>query len=162
MNLNKSTDTGKKYTTAEILRAWSPFIIMTVVIIVWGLQPVKDTLNSIGQLKFYVPGLQNAILSSDGTPLIIKPVDINYLSNSGTAMLFAAILSLPLIGMSFKEGAKDLFFYSIPVKIYNYYNNFNCGICFYCKLFRHVDYYGNCPGKYRISFSRSFHQYWVG
>jgi lactate permease len=103
------TDNTKKYTTAEILRAWSPFIIMTVVIIVWGLQPVKDTLNSIGQLKFYVPGLRNAISSSDGTPLIIKPVDINYLSNSGTAMLLAAMLSIPLIGISFKEGAKIYF-----------------------------------------------------
>jgi lactate permease len=100
------TDTGKKYSTAEILRAWSPFLIMTVVIVVWGLQPVKDTLNSMGQLKFYVPGLQNAISNSDGSPLIIKPVDINYLSNSGTAMLLASILSIPLIGISFKEGAK--------------------------------------------------------
>lgn len=99
-------DTGKKYSAAEIFKAWSPFLIMTVVIIVWGLQPVKDTLNSIGQLKFFVPGLQNAISNSDGSPLIVKPVDINYLSNSGTAMLIAAIISIPLIGMSFKEGAK--------------------------------------------------------
>jgi len=103
------SDNTKKYSTGEIIRAWSPFLIMTVMIVVWGLQPVKETLNSIGQVKFLIPGLQNAILNSDGTPLIIKPFDLNYLSNSGTAMLFAVIISLPLIGMSFKEGAKVYF-----------------------------------------------------
>jgi len=75
-------------------------------IVIWGLQPVKDTLNSIGQVKFYIPGLQNSILNSDGSPLLIKQFDLNYLSNSGTAMLLAVIMTLPLIGMSFKEGAK--------------------------------------------------------
>jgi len=98
-----------KYSTAEIIRAWSPFIIMTVMIVIWGLQPVKDTLNSIGQFKFYIPGLQNSILNGDGTPLLIKQFDLNYLSISGTAMLFAVIITLPLIGMSFKQGAKVYF-----------------------------------------------------
>lgn len=79
---------------------------MTLMIVIWGLQPVKDTLNSIGQVKFYIPGLQNSILNSDGSPLLIKQFDLNYLSNSGTAMLLAVIMTLPLIGMSFKEGAK--------------------------------------------------------
>lgn len=100
------SENTSKYSTAEIIRAWSPFIIMTLMIVIWGLQPVKDTLNSIGQVKFYIPGLQNSILNSDGSPLLIKQFDLNYLSNSGTAMLLAVIMTLPLIGMSFKEGAK--------------------------------------------------------
>jgi lactate permease len=104
-----SGETHLKYSTPEIIRAWSPFIIMTVMIVMWGLQPVKDALNSIGQVKFYIPGLQNVILNSDGTPLSIKPFDLNYLSNSGTAMLFAVMFSLPLIGLSFKEGVKVFF-----------------------------------------------------
>ena len=98
-----------KYSTAKIIRAWSPFIIMTVMIVIWGLQPVKDTLNSIGQFKFYIPGLQNSIMNSDGSPLLIKQFDLNYLSISGTAMLLAVVITLPLIGMSFKEGAKVYF-----------------------------------------------------
>ena len=73
---------------------------------IWGFQPVKDTLNSIGQIKFYIPGLQNSIVNSDGSPLLIKPFDLNYLSSSGSAMLLAVIISLPLIGMSLKEGVK--------------------------------------------------------
>jgi lactate permease len=98
-----------RYSTAEIIRAWSPFIIMTVMIVIWGLQPVKESLNSIGQFKFYIPGLQNSILNNDGTPLLIKQFDLNYLSISGTAMLFAVFITLPLIGMSFKEGVKTYF-----------------------------------------------------
>lgn len=102
-------ENASRYSAAEIIRAWSPFIIMTVMIVIWGLQPVKDTLNSIGQFKFYIPGLQNSILNSDGTPLLIKQFDLNYLSISGTAMLLAVFITLPLIGMRFKEGAKVYF-----------------------------------------------------
>ena len=102
----QKTETGLKYSKARVFRAWSPFIIMTIMIIAWGLQPVKDTLNSFGDIKFVIPGLQNAILKPDGAPLIIKPFEFNYLSSSGLAMLLAAVFSMPLIGMSFKEGAK--------------------------------------------------------
>lgn len=101
-----STDDQLKYTTGQIVRAWSPFLIMTVLIVLWGLQPVKTALNSIGQIKFFIPGLQGVIFNSDGSPLAVKVFDLNYLSNSGTAMLFAVIISLPLIGMSYKEGLK--------------------------------------------------------
>lgn len=102
----QTIETELKYSKGQVFRAWSPFIIMTILIIAWGLQPVKDALNSIGDIKFYIPGLQNAISKSDGAPLIIKPFDFNYLSSSGLASLLAAVISLPLIGMSFKEGAK--------------------------------------------------------
>jgi lactate permease len=102
----QTIDSTLKHSTGEIIRAWSPFIIMTLMIIAWGLQPVKDVLNSVGQVKFNIPGLSNAILKPDGSPLIIKPFDFNLFSNAGTALLLSAIISLPLIGMSFKEGVK--------------------------------------------------------
>ena len=92
-----------KYTSLQILRAWSPFIIMTLFIIAWGFQPVKDILNSIGFIKFKIPGLENAILQPDGNPLPIKAFDFNYLSTPGTAVIFAALISIPLIGISIRE-----------------------------------------------------------
>ena len=95
---------ASQYTTGQIVRAWSPFIIMTATIIAWGLQPVKEALNSVGDIKFYIPGLKDAIMTSDGTPLVIKPFDFSYLSNSGTGVLLSAIISIPVIGMSFKQG----------------------------------------------------------
>ena len=95
-----------KYTSLQILRAWSPFIIMTLFIIAWGFQPVKDILNSIGFIKFKIPGLENAILQPDGNPLPIKAFDFNYLSTPGTAVVFATLISIPLIGISIRESIK--------------------------------------------------------
>lgn len=99
-------ETELKYTAGPIVRAWSPFIIMTLLIVAWGMQPVKEALNSIGQVKFFIPGLQDSILKSDGSPLGIKPFDFNFLSTAGTAVLLAGIISLPIIGMSLKDGFK--------------------------------------------------------
>ena len=95
----------KKYSAGEVLTAWSPFIIMTMFIIGWGLQPVKDALNSIGIIKFDIPGL-NAIMKPDGSPLVIKPFEFNYLSAPGTAVLFATLISIPLLGLTYRQGAR--------------------------------------------------------
>jgi len=105
----QTIETDLKYSRGEVVRAWSPFIVMTIMIIAWGLQPVKDALNSIGNAKLNISGLQNAIVKADGAPLVIKPFDFNYLSSSGTALLLAGIISLPLIGMGFKKGFATYF-----------------------------------------------------
>ncbi len=105
----QTIDTTKNYSGKEIFRAWSPFIIMTTIVIFWGLAPVKAALNSIGYLKFDIPGLQHSILQSDGSPLMIKPFEFNFLSTPGTGLLIAGIISLPLIGLSVKQGVRTYF-----------------------------------------------------
>jgi lactate permease len=100
------TEAAVKYSGGQVFRAWSPFLIMTIMIIAWGLQPVKETLNALGDFKFVIPGLQDSILKSDGTPLIIKPFDLNYLSSPGLALVLSTVISMPLIGLSFRDGAK--------------------------------------------------------
>jgi lactate permease len=99
-------DSTLKHPALQILRAWSPFIIMTLFIVAWGLQPVKEVLNSIGFAKFQIPGLDGSILKPDGSALAIKAFDFNYLSASGSAVVLATLLSIPLIGISFKESMK--------------------------------------------------------
>ncbi|MCW3111815.1 MAG: lactate permease [Segetibacter sp.] len=93
------------YTTGQIVRAWSPFILLTVMIIAWGMQPVKDVFNSIGQVQFEFPGLHNVINDRNGKPIphIYK---FNYLSAAGTAILLSALISIPLIGLKFGEAGK--------------------------------------------------------
>lgn len=103
---HQTIDTELKFSTGQIIRAWSPFIIMTLIIIAWGMQPVKDALNSMGHIKFYIPGLQNAILKPDGSLLNIKPFEFNFLSTAGTATVLSAFIALPFIGMSLKNGVK--------------------------------------------------------
>ena len=100
----RTIDLLPKYSLGQIFRAWSPFIIMTIFIIAWGLEPVKGALNSIGMIKFNIPGLHDAITRPDGSPLVIKPFEFNYLSAPGTALIFATMISIPLIGMGYKQG----------------------------------------------------------
>jgi lactate permease len=101
----QTLETELRYSSGQILRAWTPFLIMTLMVIAWGLEPVKAALNSLGHVKFMVPGLEN-MAKADGSPLVVKPVEFNYLSNPGSALLLAALISLPLIGMRYAEGAK--------------------------------------------------------
>ncbi len=93
------------YTTAQVIRAWSPFIVLTIVIIAWGLQPIKDVLNSVGMVQFEFPGLHNAIVGGEGKPLA-KLFKVNYLSAAGTAILLAALIAIPLVGLTYREGVK--------------------------------------------------------
>jgi lactate permease len=91
------------YTTRQIVTAWSPFILLTIIIITWGLPSVKDFLNAKGQLQFAFPGLHNHITDPKGAllPHIFK---FNYLSAAGSAILLAGIIATPVVGLSFKEG----------------------------------------------------------
>ena len=100
----QTIDSTLRYSVGEVMRAWSPFIIMTLFIIAWGLDPVKGALNSIGILKFEIPGL-SAIVKEDGTQLVTKPFELNYLSAPGTALLFTAIIAIPLLGVTYREAA---------------------------------------------------------
>jgi lactate permease len=94
-----------QYTTGQIIRAWSPFILLTVIIIAWGMQPIKEVLNAVGQVQFEFPGLHNVISDRNGK-LIPHIYKFNYLSASGTAILLSALISIPLIGLKFSEAIK--------------------------------------------------------
>lgn len=96
---------NNQYSFTQIFTACSPFLLLTVIIIAWGMQPVKELLNSVGQLQFEFPGLHNAISDKSGKPIphIYK---VNYLSAAGTAILLSAIISIPLIGLTFKDGLR--------------------------------------------------------
>lgn len=96
------------YSNGQIVKAWSPFIILTLIILTWGLQPVKDSLNSIGLIQFNIPGLHNSIRSVDDGNLLSQTFKFNFLSSPGTAIFIAAFISLPLVGLRFSEGVKLL------------------------------------------------------
>ena len=99
------------YTPGQILRAWSPFIILTIMIVGWGIAPVKQVLNSFGQIEFPIPVIHNAIMNTDGK-LIPHIFKFNYLSASGTAILFSALICIPLIGLTFKK-AMNIFWMTL-------------------------------------------------
>jgi lactate permease len=97
--------TGSAYNPRQLLWALSPFIALTVIIITWGLPPVRDWLNATGSMSFEFPLLHNAILDLNGHPLphIYR---LNYLSAAGTAIAIASILSLFLSRLRLAEGGQ--------------------------------------------------------
>jgi lactate permease len=94
------------YTGSQILKALSPFIIMTLVVIGWGIQPVKDALNALGEIQFNMPGLHNKIISARGGNPLPQVFHFNFLSASGTAIFLTALMIIPVIGMRYREAAK--------------------------------------------------------
>lgn len=96
------------YSTRQIIRAWSPFAVLTLMIIAWGIRPVKETLDSLGLIQFAIPGLDHVIQDSNGN-LLSHIFKFNYLSAAGTSILISALISIPLTGLKFKEGIKVFF-----------------------------------------------------
>lgn len=98
-------ETSHTYTRAQIFRAWSPFVILTIMMIAWGIQPVKAALNYWGMIEFKIPSLHQAIqtASGDSLPHVFK---FNYLSAAGTGILLSALIAMPLIGIGLREGIR--------------------------------------------------------
>lgn len=97
---------GPVYTAGQVLRAWSPFLILTLIVLAWGLKPVKAALDGAGLLSFDIPGLQGMIRYADGSGVLPQHFKFNYLSASGTAILLAGIVSMPLLGVSWRQGLR--------------------------------------------------------
>ncbi len=88
----------------HLLWALSPFIILTGMVITWGLPPVKNWLTATGTLQFPVPGLHNAIVDNNGP--VAHLYRLNYLSAAGTALMIAALVSLPFSGLTTKAATQ--------------------------------------------------------
>lgn len=101
----QTINTEIKYSSGQIFKAWSPFLLLTLFVIAWGIQPVKDAFNSLGSIQFAIPGLNNKIVDSEGhlIPHIFK---FNFLSAAGSAILITALLTIPLTGMKFTKGLR--------------------------------------------------------
>jgi lactate permease len=89
------------YSRGRITRALSPFIILTLLVIAWGIQPVKDALNGVGEIQFNIPGLHNQIRTAGGG-LLGQTFHFNYLSASGTAIFLSALIGVPFMGMTYR------------------------------------------------------------
>jgi lactate permease len=85
-----------KHSRAELVRAWAPWLILTVFVFIWGLPSVKAALNAIFAPSFPMPGLHNLI--EKVPPVVPAPTKegavyvLNLLSATGTGILFSAIV----------------------------------------------------------------------
>lgn len=91
-----------QYSLGTILKAWSPFIILTVMVILWGLKPVQAVIDAV-TLKFLVPGLDKVVVQV--APIAKKPTamaalyKINWMSAAGTALFISSIISAMILGV---------------------------------------------------------------
>jgi lactate permease len=90
------------YSFGTIIKAWSPFIILTVMVILWGLKPVQAVIDTV-TIKILVPGLDKVVMQV--APIAKKSTamaalyKINWLSAAGTALFIASILSAAILGV---------------------------------------------------------------
>ena len=105
-----------KHTGSEILKAWSPFVYLSVVILLWStaLKPVFAAKGALGftNITFSLPWLHQSI--SQAAPIVAtpKPIDVNYTWNivgaSGTAILVATIITILTSKISWGEAIEEL------------------------------------------------------
>jgi lactate permease len=85
-----------RHSKAALVSAWTPWLILTVFVFVWGLPPVKAWLNSLFAPAFPMEGLHNMI--EKVAPVVPKPTKegavytLNLLSSTGTGILLSAIV----------------------------------------------------------------------
>jgi len=107
------------YSAGQIFKAWTPFLLLTAMVSIWGIPSVKQALtghyegsnplllfiNDIGGRLTFAPGvpfLHNQILDGSGKPLeALYKLDLA--GSSGTAILIAAVLTKFVTGMPWKE-----------------------------------------------------------
>jgi lactate permease len=87
-----------KFTAGQVFRAWAPFIILSIFVAAWGVPSIKVALDKLFLVKFQIAGLHNMVMK--GTAAMPSVYVINLLSAAGTAILFAGIFSIPVMGAS--------------------------------------------------------------
>jgi lactate permease len=100
----KPPKSSKKPTSAEVWASLLPWIIVCVILLLWGTNAVKNILNAYATWNYPVPGLHNMI--NKVAPIVATPTkegavfSFTWLSYTGSGMLIAAIISGFLMGFS--------------------------------------------------------------
>ncbi len=100
---------GESHSAAAILKAWSPFIILTIFVSLWSMKGFKALFGKAGALNwtvinFPVPLLDKLVIKMPPIVKVAGPYpaaySFNWLSATGTAILLAALVSVVVLRMS--------------------------------------------------------------
>src|SRR5579871_735609 len=90
----------------KILLAWSPFLLLALFVVIWGMKPVASTLDKVSW-KQPVPGLHQLVVRVPPVVSVEKRedafFDVSWLSTVGTGTFIAGLIAGPLVGLSFKQ-----------------------------------------------------------
>ncbi|MCL5126058.1 MAG: L-lactate permease [Deltaproteobacteria bacterium] len=95
------------YSTGQVVRAWVPWTILSVLVFVWGLPQIKSLLDGLFIFKFPIPDLNNMVMR---VPPVVASAHaesavyvFNIVSATGTGIFIAAIISALVMGYSIGE-----------------------------------------------------------
>jgi lactate permease len=103
MRQHQGEETIEKPTNRAAFIAWLPWIILSVVVFVWGLPQIKAWLNSFSLINLTVPYLHNQVLRVPPVVTQAKAEEavfaFNWLSATGTGLLLSGLISGLLLGL---------------------------------------------------------------
>jgi lactate permease len=91
----------------SVMKAWMPWMLLSVLVFIWGTPMFKKLLDSIWSWKYAVPGLDKMVMKMP--PVVKAPTveaavyNFNVLSMAGTGILVAAIIAGLMMGYSFRR-----------------------------------------------------------
>ncbi|MHC6216836.1 L-lactate permease [Stenotrophomonas acidaminiphila] len=97
-----------RYSVGRIIRAWSPFLILTALVTLWSIKPFKALFAAGGPLQHWVlklpvPGLDGQV--SKMPPIVDAPTaydavyKFDWFSATGTSILLAALIAIVVLRM---------------------------------------------------------------
>ena len=109
--------TPSPYNLGQIIKAWSPFLILTALVTVWTLKPFKALFAADGALHawvfyFAIPHLDQLVMKT--APIVAKATAIpavfklDPVSATGTAIFFSALISMLILRIDIKTGLSTL------------------------------------------------------
>ncbi|MDQ6698554.1 MAG: lactate permease LctP family transporter, partial [Acidobacteriota bacterium] len=94
----------RQHSAKEVIHAWSPFLILSALVILWGLPAINHVLEKT-TFAIPVPGLDKQVFRM---PPVVPQAraesavyDLAWLSGVGTATFFAGLIAGPILGLSF-------------------------------------------------------------
>ncbi len=95
------------YTRKEVMTAWTPWLILSVIVLLWGIPEWKKVLDGISIVKIEWANLHNLVQKMPpvaAAPKIEEAIfKLNWLSATGTGIFIASVISAFLMGYRIKE-----------------------------------------------------------
>ncbi|GLK77263.1 L-lactate permease [Methylopila jiangsuensis] len=94
----------QQHPTGLVVRAWIPWLILSVVVFCWGIPQVKAALDGVSMLAFEVPTVHNLI---ERVPPVVAAAKaeaavykLNWLSATGSGIFLSAVIAGFVMGFS--------------------------------------------------------------
>ncbi len=99
-----STGRAEPPPLAATLRAWSPFVVLTLLVGDWGVRSVQAVVDLVS-LRIPVPWLHQAVVNPETGAALPAIFRFNWLGASGTSVFIAAVISALILKMPLRAFA---------------------------------------------------------